>query len=121
MLPPLKPLPMKDRLSMVFVQYGQIDVRDGAFAVNRWRQDRAGLTDRETEPADHEGLPTRSAMKARSWKTAVEPMPAKAFAAFACTARRIAPSLRAVKPGHGFGRDGRRIGAGKAGSKGGNG
>ncbi len=33
MLPPLKPLPMKDRLSMVFVQYGQIDVRDGAFVV----------------------------------------------------------------------------------------
>lgn len=33
MLPPLKPLPMKDRISMVFVQYGQIDVLDGAFVV----------------------------------------------------------------------------------------
>lgn len=33
MLPPLKPLPMKDRVSMMFVQYGQIDVIDGAFAV----------------------------------------------------------------------------------------
>lgn len=33
MLPPLKPLPMKDRVSMVFVQYGQIDVVDGAFVV----------------------------------------------------------------------------------------
>jgi len=33
MLPPLKPLPMKDRVSMVFVQYGQIDVLDGAFVV----------------------------------------------------------------------------------------
>lgn len=33
MLPPLKPLPMKDRISMVFVQYGQIDVQDGAFVV----------------------------------------------------------------------------------------
>ena len=33
MLPPLKPLPMKDRVSMVFVQYGQIDVQDGAFVV----------------------------------------------------------------------------------------
>lgn len=32
-LPPLKPLPMKDRISMVFVQYGQIDVQDGAFVV----------------------------------------------------------------------------------------
>jgi len=31
--PPLKPLPMKDRVSMVFVQYGQIDVLDGAFVV----------------------------------------------------------------------------------------
>ncbi len=33
MLPPLKPLPMKDRVSMVFIQYGQIDVLDGAFVV----------------------------------------------------------------------------------------
>lgn len=31
--PPLKPLPMKDRVSMVFIQYGQIDVVDGAFVV----------------------------------------------------------------------------------------
>jgi len=33
MLPRLKPLPMKDRMSMIFVQYGQIDVLDGAFVV----------------------------------------------------------------------------------------
>ncbi len=33
MLPNLKPLPMKDRISMVFIQYGQIDVLDGAFVV----------------------------------------------------------------------------------------
>lgn len=33
LLPPLKPLPMKDRISMVFVYYGQIDVLDGAFVV----------------------------------------------------------------------------------------
>lgn len=33
MLPPIKPLPMKDRVSMIFVQYGQIDVLDGAFVV----------------------------------------------------------------------------------------
>lgn len=32
MLPPLKPLPMKDRVSLIF-QYGQIDVLDGAFVV----------------------------------------------------------------------------------------
>ena len=33
MLPPLKPLPMKDRVSMIFIQHGQIDVLDGAFVV----------------------------------------------------------------------------------------
>ena len=33
LLPPLKPLPIKDRVSMVFVQYGQIDVLDGAFVL----------------------------------------------------------------------------------------
>lgn len=32
-LPPLKPIPMKDRISMVFIEYGQIDVLDGAFVV----------------------------------------------------------------------------------------
>lgn len=31
--PPLKPLPMKDRISMLFIEYGQIDVLDGAFVV----------------------------------------------------------------------------------------
>ena len=30
---PLKPIPVKDRVSMVFVTKGQVDVRDGAFAV----------------------------------------------------------------------------------------
>jgi CRISPR-associated protein Cas1 len=30
---PLKPIPMKDRVSMIFVSYGQIDVKDGAFVV----------------------------------------------------------------------------------------
>ena len=33
LLPPLKPLPMKYLVSMIFVQYGQIDVQDGAFVV----------------------------------------------------------------------------------------
>ncbi|PUA30073.1 MAG: subtype I-E CRISPR-associated endonuclease Cas1 [Cellvibrio sp. 79] len=30
---PLKPIPMKDRISMIFIQYGQVDVLDGAFVV----------------------------------------------------------------------------------------
>lgn len=30
---PLKPIPIKERMSMIFVGMGQIDVRDGAFAV----------------------------------------------------------------------------------------
>jgi CRISPR-associated protein Cas1 len=30
---PLKPIPIKDRVSMVFLYYGRIDVRDGAFVV----------------------------------------------------------------------------------------
>lgn len=33
LLPPIRPLPMKGRVSMIFVQYGQIDVQDGAFVV----------------------------------------------------------------------------------------
>jgi CRISPR-associated protein Cas1 len=30
---PLKPIPMKDRVSMIFLQYGQVDVKDGAFVL----------------------------------------------------------------------------------------
>ncbi|WP_299946901.1 type I-E CRISPR-associated endonuclease Cas1e [uncultured Microbulbifer sp.] len=30
---PLKPIPIKERLSMIFVYFGRIDVRDGAFVV----------------------------------------------------------------------------------------
>lgn len=33
MLPPLKPIPIKERVSIIFVEYGQIDVLDGAFVV----------------------------------------------------------------------------------------
>src|SRR5574337_642105 len=33
MLPPLKPIPIKERLSIVFVEKGEIDVIDGAFVV----------------------------------------------------------------------------------------
>lgn len=33
MLPPLKPILMKERLSMLFIEKGQIDVLDGAFVV----------------------------------------------------------------------------------------
>jgi CRISP-associated protein Cas1 len=32
-LPPLKPIPMKDRVSVLFVERGQLDVLDGAFVV----------------------------------------------------------------------------------------
>ena len=33
MLPPLKPIPIKERMSVVFVEKGEIDVIDGAFVV----------------------------------------------------------------------------------------
>jgi len=33
LLPPLKPIAMKKRISMIFIEYGQIDVLDGAFVV----------------------------------------------------------------------------------------
>lgn len=33
MLPPLKPIPVKERMSVVFVERGEIDVLDGAFVV----------------------------------------------------------------------------------------
>ncbi len=33
MLPPLKPIPIKDRVSVIFVEKGQVDVLDGAFVV----------------------------------------------------------------------------------------
>lgn len=39
MLPPLKPIPIKERLSVVFVERGEIDVVDGAFV----RVDQQGL------------------------------------------------------------------------------
>lgn len=30
---PLSPIPLKDRTSMIFLQYGQVDVLDGAFVL----------------------------------------------------------------------------------------
>lgn len=33
LLPPLKPIPIKDRLSVVFIERGEIDLLDGAFVV----------------------------------------------------------------------------------------
>lgn len=33
MLPPLRPIPLKDREPMVFLEYGQLDVADGAFVL----------------------------------------------------------------------------------------
>lgn len=32
-LPPLQPIPIKERLSLIFLQYGEIDVIDGAFVL----------------------------------------------------------------------------------------
>jgi hypothetical protein len=33
MLPPLKPIPIKERLSILFVEKGNLDVLDGAFVL----------------------------------------------------------------------------------------
>jgi CRISPR-associated protein Cas1 len=33
MLPPLKPIMMRERVSLIFIEYGQIDVVDGSFVV----------------------------------------------------------------------------------------
>jgi CRISPR-associated protein Cas1 len=32
-LPPLKPIPIKDRVSVIFLEKGNLDVLDGAFVV----------------------------------------------------------------------------------------
>src|SRR5690554_1417059 len=40
MLPPLKPIPIKERMSIVFVEKGEIDVIDGAFVVVDCQGDR---------------------------------------------------------------------------------
>ena len=32
-LPPLKPIAIKERLSVLYIEYGQLDVLDGAFVV----------------------------------------------------------------------------------------
>ncbi len=37
---PLKPIPIKDRVSMIFIEYGRIDVKDGAFVVIDVRGER---------------------------------------------------------------------------------
>jgi len=39
MLPPLKPIAMKERISLIFIEHGEIDVQDGAFVVI----DKAGV------------------------------------------------------------------------------
>jgi CRISPR-associated protein Cas1 len=33
LLPPLRPLPIKERLSILYIEYGHLDVLDGAFVV----------------------------------------------------------------------------------------
>ena len=32
-LPPLRPIPIKERLSVLYIEYGHLDVLDGAFVV----------------------------------------------------------------------------------------
>jgi hypothetical protein len=39
LLPPLKPIPIKDRLSILYIEHGHLDVLDGAFVV----VDKAGV------------------------------------------------------------------------------
>ena len=41
---PLSPIPLKDRTSMIFLQYGQIDVLDGAFVLI----DKTGIRTRQS-------------------------------------------------------------------------
>ena len=43
LLPPLKPLPIKERISVVFVEYGEIDMLDGAFVVVDAKGDRKSV------------------------------------------------------------------------------
>ena len=33
LLPPLRPIPIRERISVIFIEYGEIDVLDGAFVV----------------------------------------------------------------------------------------
>ena len=33
MLPPLKPIPIKERLSVLYIEKGHLDVLDGAFVI----------------------------------------------------------------------------------------
>jgi CRISPR-associated protein Cas1 len=33
LLPPLRPIPIKERLSVLFIERGQLDVLDGAFVL----------------------------------------------------------------------------------------
>lgn len=40
---PLKPIAMKDRVSMIFIKFGQIDVKDGAFVVIRENEVRTHI------------------------------------------------------------------------------
>ncbi len=58
-LVPPKPIPMKERSSIIFVEYGQIDVIDGAFVVvdktgisNAYSDRRLRLSDAGARHAD---------------------------------------------------------------------
>ena len=43
LLPPLKPIAIKERLSILFIEKGQLDVLDGAFVVVLALSGQAGV------------------------------------------------------------------------------
>lgn len=53
---PLKPIPIKDRVSMIFVYYGRIDMKDGVFVV-------VNKVDWVREDREHKHIPVGSADK----------------------------------------------------------
>ena len=59
LLPPLKPIPIKDRLSILYIGYGNLDVLDGAFVVAGRRAFRqasvSGPADTGRQPAPEGG------------------------------------------------------------------
>lgn len=55
MLPPLKPIAMNERVSMVFIEKGRIDVKDGAFVVI----DETGIPAARKFDQNHQGQQQR--------------------------------------------------------------
>ena len=80
-LPPPRPIPLKDRASIVFVEKGQIDVLDGAFVVGRRRRACAPISRSAASPASCSSPAPGSATPpwrwrrgpARSWSGSARP------------------------------------------------